>query len=1791
MNKIYRLVWSASQRAWMVACEFAKADGKAGSSRMLKIVGRTGALMAAMVAVEPANAWVAETGTSSPALDGGVASNTSVNGGSATGSANASAIGPSSTASANGSTAVGYRATASGGSSVAAGRSVASGDGAIAVGDGATASADNSVAIGRSTQASSTYGVAIGYQAVASTGTGGIAIGDGAKSVDTGATALGYGAKANAANTTALGAGAVGTDQNSTALGVSALAEKGSLAAGYLSKATGQSSAAFGYDAKALGDYSMALGTNTKAAAADSVALGKSSVADIAAGVAGYDPITKAASTQAISAWKSGLGAVSVGDSANYKTRQITNLAAGALDTDAVNVAQLKNAVTAATTHYYSVNDNGTKGGNYNNDGATGINALAAGIGATATGQSGIAVGNTAKSTNNDTIAVGHNAVASSVNPAHTDMIAIGLNSNASNDHALALGSSAAATSNNTVAVGVSAAASGPAALALGHTATASGSYSTAVGSGATASKGSAVAIGYKSNAAGDNSAAIGYQSTTSATNTLAIGINANAQTAATNAIAIGNAAVASSGAVNSIALGSAATASVTGGVALGSGSLANTAAGIAGYDPLTKLASIDTSATWKSTLGAVSIGDAASGKTRQITGVAAGRADTDAVNIAQLKGATDAAVMYDNSTHNSVTLGGDTYDSTTKLGGTRIKNVAAGVDGGDAVNVDQLNDLADTPITFAGNTGSADKKLGDTFTIEGAGTTAGTYSGNNLKTAVDADGKLQLLMADNVVLDSVTTGNTTLDTNGLAITGGPSVTVNGIDAGNQKITNVADGDISAGSSDAINGSQLYATNQQVEQNTSDITVLQQDALQWNDALDAYDASHGTADPKKITNVANGLINSTSVDAINGSQLYSLAESTASAMGGGSVVNPDGSITAPTYNVGDVTVNNVGDAIIHIDARVTQNTSDITVLQQDALQWNDALGAYDASHGTADPQKITNVADGDIGAGSSDAINGSQLYATNQQVDQNTTDISNVTNNINNGTVGPVQRTGTDQLSLIAAGGAASAPGAAQVLTNVADGWISDTSTDAINGSQLHETNQQVDANTTNISNLDGRVTNIYETGTKYFHANSTGTDSVASGVDSVAIGMGAIASHDGSVALGAGSVADGSTLGNEAYLVGGTANGEVNVGHRRITGLSAGADDTDAVNVAQLKAITTASVADAVMYDNSTHNSITLGGDTYDSVTHTGGTTITNVANGVADSDAVNMSQLNETNENVTNLGDTITNIAGDTSVTYTDAHGVGIRYTRTNEAGLAQSDSSAEGQGSTAVGYNASSIGESSLALGREAQANHKDDVALGSGSVTAAAVATTGVTINGVDYAFAGIAPTSTVSVGSVGRERTISNLAAGRISATSTDAVNGSQLWATNQAITQLGSNITNVFDNGTKYFHAKSSKADSVASGDDSIAVGPNAKASGSGAVAMGNDAEAAGKGSLAMGEGATSTADGSVALGKGASDGGRGAETYVGKYSNVDNATVGTVSVGNAATGETRTISNVADAKEATDAVNLRQLDGAVAQANEYTDSSITEVNEAVTNLDGRVTNVDGRVSNIEGDVTHIKNGTDGMFQVNNTSNLPKPAPTGSDSVAGGAGAVASGNNAMAVGTKAEAAGENAVAMGNGSSARAKDSVALGANSVADRANTVSVGTAGAERQITHVAKGTADTDAVNVAQLNQSVGDITNNANNYTDQRYNALQRDLDEQDDTLSAGIAGAMAMASLPQPYVPGASMAAAGLGTYRGQGAVAVGVSRISDNGKWVTKLQGSTTTQGNFGAAVGVGYQW
>jgi autotransporter adhesin len=210
---------------------------------------------------------------------------------------------------------------------------------------------------------------------------------------------------------------------------------------------------------------------------------------------------------------------------------------------------------------------------------------------------------------------------------------------------------------------------------------------------------------------------------------------------------------------------------------------------------------------------------------------------------------------------------------------------------------------------------------------------------------------------------------------------------------------------------------------------------------------------------------------------------------------------------------------------------------------------------------------------------------------------------------------------------------------------------------------------------------------------------------------------------------------------------------------------------------------------------------------------------------------------------------------------------------------------------------------------------------------------------------------------------------------------------------------------------------------------------------------------------------------------------------------------------------------------------------------------------------------------------------------------------TGVGSTAAGAGAAASGNyatvvganasaaadNAVAVGANAAATGVNSTAIGTGSQAGNANSVALGQGSVTDRDNSVSVGSAGNARQITNVAAGTADTDAVNVGQMNSSVAQGVSQANNYTDQRFNTMSQSIDDVAKKSYAGSAAAVAMSNLPQAPAPGKSIVSMGGGTYQGQAAMAVGVSTFTGNGKWIIKASGSTSTAGTFAVGAAAGY--
>ena len=606
------------------------------------------------------------------------------------------------------------------------------------------------------------------------------------------------------------------------------------------------------------------LGYNTDVEKDGGVAIGADSIASVDKGVAGYDPAAGDHSNDTTGTWKATAAAVSVGKAATPTsaavTRQITNVAAGTQDTDAVNVAQLKKvqaAVGAAKVHYYSAKSTKTgAGSNYDNDGAEAEDSIVLGISSSSKGVNSTVVGNNNKLTGdkngrNNSIVAGQDL---EVEGAHNAVFGTDYNNY---DHKL---TKVFGEQNTVIGVGnlvgytaekdpsdptkwiyTKNSSGSDQNVAVGMTNTANGG-SVVVGTSSEAES-LGVSFGHGNKVIGLNSGggqrglALGNYLTVKGEEAVAVGTDASAT--ADWAIAMGKNSKAEK--ETAMAFGYDSHAKVAGGVALGSWSVVDTAAGVSGYDPSTKAASTDTSAAWKSTVGAVSVGDASKGITRQITGVAAGAADTDAVNVAQLKKveATAAAaktnvtagdnvtVTHDSTTNtykvsakDTYTTGG-TYDAATK----KIKFTQNDPSKNYEVDVSGLVGSGGTgSLTFAGDTGSAiTKNLGETLQITGGATEVA--AANNIG-VVSENGKLNLKLAKNIDLGSdgsIKTGDTKMDNKGLAIQGGPSVTKGGIDAGSKKITHVAAGEISATSTDAVNGSQLQAVKNDVQNNTQNI--------------------------------------------------------------------------------------------------------------------------------------------------------------------------------------------------------------------------------------------------------------------------------------------------------------------------------------------------------------------------------------------------------------------------------------------------------------------------------------------------------------------------------------------------------------------------------------------------------------------------------------------------------------------------------------------------------------------------------------------------------------------------------------------------------------------------------------------------------------------------------------------------------------------------------------------------------------------------------------------------------
>ena len=414
---------------------------------------------------------------------------------------------------------------------------------AIAIGNSANASSYQAMALGTSANATSYQSMAVGSGAGAH-GQYAVAMGNGATANSDYDIAIGSGALAQSENATALGYKAKADAPNSTALGSGASAYYHALALGNAATASSNYALAAGDGANAQAYYAIALGYNAKSNASGGIALGSNSTAYRASGTTGLDPRTgKAYTDTSDKTWNSTYGALSIGnvdsDGTVNGTRQIIGVAAGTNDTDAVNVAQLKQVAQGFSIHDYGVNSvDTTTDTNYNNAGAVGNNSLAAGVSAKATGVNSVAIGYGAQADGAGATVIGQYGKATgqyalAFGGINTDSTGTPVDNTASGSNSVAFGERTAASGNNSTAFGWQTKATEKRATAFGERTTASGANSTAFGQVAVASGQNSTAFGnealannYGSTAFGNRTEALGAYSTAFGNSTVAAGMN-----------------------------------------------------------------------------------------------------------------------------------------------------------------------------------------------------------------------------------------------------------------------------------------------------------------------------------------------------------------------------------------------------------------------------------------------------------------------------------------------------------------------------------------------------------------------------------------------------------------------------------------------------------------------------------------------------------------------------------------------------------------------------------------------------------------------------------------------------------------------------------------------------------------------------------------------------------------------------------------------------------------------------------------------------------------------------------------------------------------------------------------------------------------------------------------------------------------------------------------------------------------------------------------------------------------
>ncbi|MCB7146559.1 YadA-like family protein [Stenotrophomonas maltophilia] len=1842
MNRIYRRVWNRTRQCWVVASELASSAGKPRSTA-------AGAVLLGLVLAVPS----AEAGDiiAADECDESIWQALCLNSEVRAGSSSAYSLFSATPRAGINALELGYQAKANG-------------YGSSAVGPEARSENFYSAAFGWRALAGEHYSVAVGANAQA---TGGSAI------------AMGNDSKASASSAVAIGRQANSSGKSSVALGASAIASADSAhALGYLSQATANYATAVGTVAKAFGAYSIAVGNHATAIGDDAIAIGRSAkTVDSSAGVsriaigggsfAGSDGWTGAIALGGLSKAENdaialgyearalGEGALSMGRGAQASGKGATAFGKSALAKNEYGIAVGYEALTGST-HATAV---GTRSS------ATGIGATAYGNSAYVNGRNGLAVGSGSRVDNGSSegaIAIGADSRAGA--DGYNGAIALGGNSTASHD-SIAIGYGA-----STIAAG---------AIALGRGSVATEANTVSVGSGATKRRIVNLADARLSSTSTDavtgkqlnstNTNVTRAQTAADAAKTTATAAQSTANTANTNA----NTALAKANAVSGLV----SQVSASGNVRLGgenTGTVldvrnkSNAVRSISGL----KDGALSTTSTEAVTGKQLNATNTNVSKAQAAADATAARLNASAVALGA--GAVAEQASYGISTAlgnnakayngKSVAMGADARatvdDAGNKISGNAGVSIGAGTRSGNGAVALGLDAVAtgDRGVavgheasgkgTHATALGFQSNASANQATAVGRGAVASSLYASAVGNQASATAQSALALGDRA--NAAHAGAVALG-NGSATTGTNQVSV-GNGSLKRKVVNVADAALSTSSSEAVTGRQLHATNTSVAavKATADgaqarVAVLNglvgQVSASGNVRLGAdntgtvVDVANKSGAKRKLQNLANGVLGTSSTDAVTGQQLNATNSEVTSVR------------TAATA------AKTAADAARGIADGAVQKADALGgLVGQVSASGNVRLGAentgtiVDVANKTGAKRRVYNIANGTLSAGSTDAVTGQQLFATNATVEtqrqalaghaqQLTDQDGRITDNrieldalradFDNfdPDLDGVVKFSADR-RLVDMEGAR--------VSGVAAGDISSAaSTDAVNGGQLFATNQKISA-------LEGvgRFIAVGAGGDQ--EQASAGRFSVAigdsasasiSGEGGVAVGGYAVAGGTNSVAIGrAASVRDGATA---AFALGVRSLVEAE------GGLAVGAESRVQSGALDSVAIGSRSLA-------SEEFTVSFGHDDLQR-------RLVNVGRGIRDSDAVTISQLAES---VSGLGGG----AGLDGNGYFISPTYSVQGSTQNNVGdalaaldgaVVRSDSRVDGlEGQLRATFQQSSstgvdgVGQLNLAGAQGMVLSNLADGRIAAGSRDAV----TGNQLHATEQKIERnrrdldamqrdwisdqknlLTEISDGNLIDFGGAR-VTGVLPGEVSAHSYDAVTGAQLFESN-------SRISNLEQNGQLIAVSKDQESIEAKAGLMGVAIGDGAEASldSDGGTALGSYARARGRGSVALGRGSFvhNDADGGIAISTGANVYASGG-IAIGNFSTVERNAVKSVAIGGGSVAtEADTVSfgsytyqrrlvNVANGRNTSDAATIGQLRGALSALGGNIDANgnvttagftvqgqqQSTVNDALTTLDAAVVTTGSRMDRVETQLRSVFQETPST-RSDGTAQLTLAGANGMVIANVANGLIAAGSREAVNGGQLHAVQQQLNGRMDGLEQRVDgqpQSRALAAASAAPTEQVTPTPEASDSPQVASAGEGASPTpqpkskkdDApsptpqVDTAELEKMLA----RANEYTDGAISNFERRLDKMDKRFNrmAAMSSAQTAMAMNTAGLATYNRLGAGVGYAEGESAMAVGYQRVlNEKGSATFSLNGAFTNSGERSMGVGVGIGW